>query len=447
MEEFKSSFGKSVKKFFVKNFSKKAVTKGWDNLSLAFTPKIKVRGHLDEYDYKGCYNTYAGSPLLTSLGKYEKSYTKPEYCLQRVKGRGRDAFMITNGGACYSFSDNNIEKIHKYPKISGGTCKTGMGGPGHGLIYQRVPPPPQLSASNFPDNTTYNPKINLYDRIFSGLYQEPDMKRAKNSNFNDMKAYKTTTTTGEGDCSNSCINSPYCTSYKYNTNSDDKNCILYNKFPTEIINNKPNANVGYKTNYSMNFNKLNKNAKTRIQKEVANKYINNYFNTNLDYNSCLSIDNNNSKTNINLDSKCVYNMYKNIDRGSEKFIPEYTNNSNINENSDSNSRLDNYYKLRTDQTNAKNNIIELNSKNDGLSQSQIRLNNKQKANLKRSAEAIKDRQNMFYEDISNNVGSSDEIVEQFSNHESNSQMKFFLFMIIILSISFIIFYCCKKMKK
>ena len=454
MEEFKSSFGKSFKKGFNKTFSKKAVTKGWgkvvkglNTVSAALTPKIKVRSHLEEYDLKGCYNTYAGKPLLTSLGKYINYYTKPESCYLYAKKTKRDAFMITNGGACYMFSDSDIEKIHKYPKISGGTCKTGVGGPGHGLIYQRVPPPPQLSASNFPDNTTYNPNTNLYDHIFSGLYQEPDMKRSENSNFNDMKAYKTTTTTGEGDCSNSCINNPDCTSYKYNTNSDDKNCILYNKFPTEIINNKPNANVGYKTNYSMNFNKLNKNAKTRIQKEVANKYINNYFNTNLDYNSCLSIDNNNSKTNINLDSKCVYDMYKNIDRGSEKFIPKYTNNSNINEKSDSNGRLDNYYKLRTDQTNAKSNIITLNSKNNGLSESQIRLNNKQKTNLKKSVEAINNRQSIFYEDISNSVGTSNEIIESFSNYESNSQKKFFVFMIIILSILFIIFYCCKKWKK
>jgi hypothetical protein len=472
MEEFKSSFGKSFKKGFNKTFSKKEFDKGWgkvvkglNTVSAALTPKIKVRSRLEEYDLKGCYNTYAGSPLLTSLGKYEQYYTKPELCLQRVKKRGKNAFMITNGGACYSFSNRDIEKIHKYPKISGGTCKTGVGGPGHGLIYQRVPPPPQLSESNFPDNTIYNPNTNLYDHIFSGLYREPDMKRAENSNFNDMKAYKTTTKTGEGDCSNSCNNDTYCTSYKYNINSDDSNCVLYNKFPTEIINNKPNANVGYKTNYSVNFDKLNGNAKTRIQKEVANKYINGYFNTNLDYNSCLSIDNDSSKqpgvlrsiglkksrvtekTNINLDPQCVYNMYNNIDRGSEKFIPKYTNNSKINEKSDSNNRLDDYYKLRKDQTNAKSNIVKLNSKNDGLSQSQIRLNNKQKINLKNSAEAINNRQSMFYEDISNSIGTSNEIVEQFSNHESNSQIKFFLFMIIILSILFIIFYCCKKMKK
>jgi hypothetical protein len=296
------------------------------------------------------------------------------------------------------------------------------------------------------------------------------MKRAENSNFNDMKAYKTTTTTGEGDCSNSCNNDTHCTSYKYNTDSDDSNCILYNKFPTEIINNKPNENIGYKTNYSMNFDKLNGNAKTRIRKEVANKYINNYFNTNLDYSSCLSIDNDyhkqsgflrsfdlkkshvTEKTNINLDPQCVYNMYNNIGRGSEKFIPEYTNNSKINEKSVSNKRLDNYYKLRTDQTNAKSNIIALNAKNDGLSESQIRLNNKQKSNLKKSVKAIRNRQSMFYEDISNKIGPSNEIgpsntIESFSNYESNSQMKFFLFMIIILSISFIIFYCCKKWKK
>jgi hypothetical protein len=197
----------------------------------------------------------------------------------------------------------------------------------------------------------------------------------------------------------------------------------------------------------MNFNKLNRNAKTRIQKEISNKYINNYFNTNLDYSNCLSVKNNNSKTNINLDPKCVYNMYNNIGRGSEKFIPKYTNNSKINEKSISNKRLDNYYKLRTDQTNAKSNIIALNAKNNGLSESQIRLNNKQKSNLKKSVKAIQDKQNMFYEDILNSVGTSNEIIESFSNYESNSQKKFFVFMIIILSILFIIFYCCKRWKR
>jgi hypothetical protein len=409
--------------------------------------KVKVKHKLGSYKYQGCYNTYAKKKKLTSLGTYINYFTDPKSCYLLAKGKKRDAFMITNGGACYIFSDNNIKKISEYPKKSGGDCKNGLGGPGKGLIYQKPPPPPQLSESNFPDNTTFNPNTNLFDGTFSKLYQEPDMKRAENSNFNDMKAYKTTTTTGEGDCSNSCNNDTYCTSYKYNTINNNNNCILYETFPSEIINNKPNENVGYKTNYSINFDKLNGNAKTRIQKEVANKYINNYFNTNLNYTSCLSIDNNDSKTNINLDPTCVYNMYNNIGRGSEKFIPEYTNNSKINEKSVSNKRLDNYYKLRTDQTNIKSNIVALNLKNDGLSQQQITQNNKLKSNLKISAKEIKDRQYMFYDNISSRIGSLNGGVEAFSNYESNSKKKFFLFIIIILSILLIIYYCCKKWKK
>jgi len=299
------------------------------------------------------------------------------------------------------------------------------------------PPPPQLSASNFPNNTRYNPNTNLYDNIFSGLYQEPNMKRAENSRFNNMNAYKTITTTGEGDCRNSCNNNIYCTSYKYNTTNDDSNCVLYNTFPSKIISNKPNTNVGYKTNYSMNFDKLNGNAKTRIRKEVANKYINNYFNTNLDYNSCLSFDNNNSKTNINLEPQCVYNMYKGIGRGSEKFIPKYTNNSDIDKSSDSNDRLDKYYKLRTDQTNDKNNIIALNSKNNGLSQQQIEQNNKHKSNLKKSAESIIDGQNTFYRNVSGSI-------EAYNNYETNSKIKLLLFIIIVLFILVIIINYSKK---
>ena len=308
--------------------------------------------------------------------------------------------------------------------------------------------PPQLSASNFANNTRYNPNINLYDHVFSRLYQEPNMKRAENSRFNNMNAYKTTTTTGESHCRNSCINNPHCTSYKYNTKNDDSNCVLYNTFPSKIISNKPNTNVGYKTNYSANFNKLNKNAKMRIQKEVANKYINNYFNTNLDYSNCLSVKNESSsqgsyynnwtkKTNINLDPQCVYNMYTNINRGSEKFIPKYTNNSDIDKSSDSNDRLDKYYKLRRDQTNNKNNIIALNSKNNGLSQQQIEQNNKQKSNLKKSGKAIKNRQNMFYENVSDRI-------EEYNNYETNSKIKLLLFIIIVLFILVIIINYSKK---
>ena len=140
-------------------------------------------------------------------------------------------------------------------------------------------------------------------------------------------------------------------------------------------------------------------------------------------------------------------MYNNIGRGSEKFIPKYTNNSKINEKSVSNKRLDNYYKLRTDQTNIKSNIVALNLKNDGLSQQQITQNNKLKSNLKISAEEIKDRQSMFYDNISSKIGSLNRGVEAFSNYESNSKKKFFLFIIIILSILLIIYYCCKKWKK
>jgi len=307
------------------------------------------------------------------------------------------------------------------------------------------PPLPQINASNFANNTTYNPNTNLYDHIFSGLYHMPNIQRAENSSFNNMPAYKTTTTIGEANCKNNCNNDTHCTSYKYNTVNNKNNCVLYNTFPSKIISNKPNTNVGYKTNYSMNFNKLNGNAKTRIQKEVANKYINNYFNTNLNYTSCLSINNNDSKTNINLEPQCVYSMYKNIGRGSEKFIPKYTNKSDIDKSSDSNSRLDKYYKLRTDQTNAKSNIVALNSKNNGLSESQIRLNNRQKANLKKLAEAINNRQNIFYDDISSNIGSSNKI-ETYNNYDSDSKMKLLLLMLIILSILFIFFIFFKNNK-
>ena len=301
-------------------------------------------------------------------------------------------------------------------------------------------PPPKLSSSNFLNNTTYNRNINLYDHIFSGLYQMPNIQRAENSSFNNMNVYKTTTTIGEANCRNNCNNNIHCTSYKYNTKNDDSNCVLYNTFPSKIIRNKPTTTVGYKTNYSMNFNKLNRNAKTRIQKEVANKYINNYFNTNLDYSNCLSVKNESSKTNINLEPQCVYNMYKGIGRGSEKIIPKYTNNSDIDKSSDSNSRLDKYYKLRTDQTNAKSNIVALNAKNDGLSQQQIKQNNKQKSNLKKLAEEINNGQNMFYEDISNNIDSSN--IEAYNNYDS--KMKSLLLMLIILSILFILFNFFKK---
>ena len=299
------------------------------------------------------------------------------------------------------------------------------------------PPPPQLSASNFANNTTYNSNTNLYDHVFSGLYQMPNIRRAENSKFNNMNVYKKITTTGEGNCRNSCINNPRCTSYKYNTANNKNNCVLYNTFPSKIIRNKNNTNVGYKTNYSTNFNKLNGNAKTRIQKEVANKYINSYFNTNLNYTSCLSVKNNNSKTNINLEPQCVYNMYTNINRGSEKFIPKYTNNSDIDKSSDSNDRLDKYYKLRTDQTNDKNNIIALNSKNNGLSQQQIEQNNKHKSNLKKSGESIKNRQNIFYENVSDRI-------EAYNNYETNSKIKLLLFIIIVLFILVIIINYSKK---
>lgn len=304
------------------------------------------------------------------------------------------------------------------------------------------PPPPQLSASNFPNNTTYNPNTNLYDGIFSILFRMPNIKIAENSSFNNMNAYKTITTIGEANCRNNCNNDIHSTSYKYNTKNNKNNCVLYNTFPSKIIRNKPTTNVGYKTNYSMNFNKLNRNAKTRIQKEVANKYINNYFNTNLDYSNCLSVKNNNSKTNINLEPQCVYNMYKGIGRGSEKFIPKYTNNSDIDKSSDSNSRLDKYYKLRTDQTNAKNNIIALNSKNNGLSQQQIEQNNKHKSNLKKSAESIIDGQNTFYGNVSDSIGPSN--IEAYNNYETNSKIKLLLFIIIVLFILVIILHYSKK---
>jgi hypothetical protein len=134
-------------------------------------------------------------------------------------------------------------------------------------------------------------------------------------------------------------------------------------------------------------------------------------------------------------------MYKDIGRGSEKIIPEYKNKSKIDEKSDSNKRLDNYYKVRTDQTNDKNYIVALNSKNNGLSESQITLNNKQKANLKKSGKAINNRQNMFYQDISSNIGSSNNI-ETYNNYDS--KMKSLLLMLIILSILFILFNFFKK---
>jgi hypothetical protein len=161
----------------------------------------------------------------------------------------------------------------------------------------------------------------LYNEIFCDLFPSNNgYKTCSNCNFGgDQKVYTVLDSKGEIDCQNKCTQEPYCTSYSFDTSISNKNCTQYMTFPKNIINNVNKINSGYAVKkFGYNYNNLTPEQKLNIKNKCTNQYLNNVFtpqNKNIDLTKCLSYQDENNLTKLNMDAKCVYDIYKsnNID--------------------------------------------------------------------------------------------------------------------------------------
>lgn len=208
----------------------------------------------------------------------------------------------------------------------------------------------------------------LYNEIYCNLFKnDSGYKQCQNCNFGNLQVWKNVDSTGEVDCMTQCTNDPRCTSYSYNTTTQNHNCTKYIGFPTQVVQNIPNINSGYSlTKFKFDFNNLTPDQQENIQYKCGNQFINNTFtqeHPNVDLTECLSINNSGQISQLNMDPQCVFNSYLqnnlpvNI-KNTELYTDTLANGQAIVNKSDP--VIDNQYQSYQQYYTSKNNNLELN---------------------------------------------------------------------------------------
>ena len=314
----------------------------------------------------------------------------------------------------------------------------------------RPPPLPSLSSSNFPIIDTNN----LFSSVFcNNISTNNGFIQKANSTFNNLPVYKTQSTPDENTCLNNCKIDPYCSSYNFKKNKSSSNCLLYNQVPSSVSNNDISINAGYKNNYKYDFNNLNSSQKNIIRNDCINNYLNNNYNTNnLNYTGSYSLENNNSKINVN--PQYLANLYGPL--GKVKIKTNFTNiDSNI-INSTTDKQLNNFANnftgyLQTqigllnlsnsipssniyyETINNKTDIDSINAKNNLLQEKSITSQS--------IMQSINGNENNITESFENNIGSNN--IES-NNIDKSMIIKFYLFIFIVIIFLYILYYLKKN---
>jgi hypothetical protein len=291
----------------------------------------------------------------------------------------------------------------------------------------------------------------LYNEIYCGIFPNDNgYKLCSNCNFGQQEVWDTVTASGERDCQNQCTNDSRCTSFSFNTTQRNKNCTKYRSFPNQIVKNVPNINSGYSiTKFGFNYKDLSPSEKKNIQKRCANQYINNTFlpnNKNLSLSNCLSIDNSQNPTKLNINPQCVYNTFT-----QNKLPVNIINNTSYISTIDGNpinnqtdSIIDQQYNLYTSYNTSKDNNVNLNSKLMGIIgqnfseiDQNVTINNSNLYNNFKNTLTNNSMINNSNTMISSALG----IQENFENHNKKNN---FMFIILIVFLILFLFYVFKK---
>ena len=296
---------------------------------------------------------------------------------------------------------------------------------------------------------------NLYNPIFCNLFNTNDgFMQVSNSTFGDNMTtdpnFSFSNQPSEHKCLEKCKNDDWCTSYLFDTNGYGKepdgtqfNCIEYTSFPTTIVNNANGINAGYNLSLKYPYNDLSSDQKNNVKLRCINEYLNNTYtpkHPEINFSNCLNIqDQDSSTTNLNLDPKCIYNIYNNMGVKINTIDSALYNGGNLSPKSDP--TIDNYGTLFANYTsnkNSLNNILtkldsEDNEFNNIFKDKNNRLYNEYINSIKDKSEKI----NSYSDDIEKRIG-----IENFENENNNNvyknNAKFIILFIIILLIWYIV---------
>ena len=314
-----------------------------------------------------------------------------------------------------------------------------------------VYPTPAVSSNNFPTTANNN---NIFSSVFcNNISTNNGLIQKANSTFNNLPVYKTQSTPDENTCLNNCKIDRYCSSYTFKKNTSSSNCLLYNQVPTSVSNNDISSNVGYKNNYKYDFNNLNSSQKNIIRNDCINNYLNNNYKTNnLNYTGSYSLENNNSKINVN--PQYLANLYGPL--GKVKTKTNFTNiDSNI-INPTTNQELNNfsnnftgYLQTQIGLLSLSNSIPSSNIYNDiinnetNIGSINARNNLLQEKNITSQSiiQSINGTENNITESFENNIGSNN---IGSNNIDKSKIIKFYLFIFIVIIFLYILYYLKKN---
>ena len=428
------------------------------------------------YQYIGCYNDNSSTHAIPNK---KNNITRVEQCAVQAFESKNDLMGIQNSGECWT--GNSIDSDYAMYGL-GQTDNCGpLGGPFVNQVYQVGPPSsalssasssaspiktytlPTMSNKNFsssiegfsndiPDLQSGN--MQLYNQIFCDIYPSNNgFSTCTNCRFDGTNTVLSQQMKGSSqDCLNTCKNNNLCTSYSYDKLNKNKNCTLYNSFPTQIIENQQNIDSGYNLLFPYDYTKLTDAQKNTVRKKCTAQYLNNINkNTNLNIESCLDFkEYSNNITTVVTDKACIWNKLNAI--GSANTVYEQTNNTNTNQmNSIRDPLLDTY---KTKYENVKSAMEENKEVNNDMSihDGDFSKYNQNKQSIRdqieggynpssSSATSNNQIQNIVIQSI-NQIGGKDNI----ESFENKKYIQFTVLMLLIILL-FTLFVMCNYRKQ
>lgn len=206
-------------------------------------------------------------------------------------------------------------------------------------------PPSQPKKYSLQSNNFNN---DLYFGIFcnqnSGSYRNWDNQRLNTSGQDIISNSKESNIQG---CVTKCNQDKTCTSFHFKKKmdkNDSSNCTLFRSYPTQLVSDSK-YQTQIKNQLSFNYNQLNSNQKTNVQKYCIQQYYQKKNpNKSFDIQNCFKgVSTKNNKNYIDLDSQCIWSNIQSAGLGKTKSKMNLEKNASI-QNAKKNPFMDKYVK-------------------------------------------------------------------------------------------------------
>lgn len=250
-----------------------------------------------------------------------------------------------------SISKSVNKTVKKVSKIASNTAKGAK--QATKTVSKIIAPPKKKTTSSPPQPKKYllqsnNFNNDLYFGIFcnqnSGGYRNWDNQRLNTSGQDIISNNKVSNLQG---CVSKCNQDKTCTSLHFKKKmdkNDSSNCTLFRSYPTQLVSDSK-YQTQIKNQLSFNYNQLNSNQKTNVQKYCVQQYYQNKNpNKSFDIKNCLKgISTKSNKNYIDLDSQCIWSNIQSAGMGKTKSKMVLEKNPSL-QNAKKNPFMDKYVK-------------------------------------------------------------------------------------------------------